>query len=194
MRKSTTAARIGDKLFARVLPEWVAPVRQDHTRTSSVRAWNRGRAGACGMATAGSRTWNAPREGGCIAGADDEKISNKAVERGYKQIGTLVRATTIWKSRSSNPVNIFDVELARTFGHHNAQPGGGDVSLRQIEDLPSVRHRLSAVVPQVMEKEIRENQDLGPRIACAPFQSPEGQDYFAAMKCAINIHIMQSAR
>ena len=28
-------------------------------------------------------------ENGCIAGADASKISNKAVERGFKQIGTL---------------------------------------------------------------------------------------------------------
>ena len=39
-------------------------------------------------------------EVGCIAGADASKISERAVERGFNQIGTLGPGTTISRSRS----------------------------------------------------------------------------------------------
>ena len=70
-------------------------------------------------------------EDGCIAGADSGKISNKAVERGYKQIGTLGSGNHYLEIQVAKPENVMDAELARDFRDHAAQPGGGDVPLRE---------------------------------------------------------------
>ena len=125
-------------------------------------------------------------EGGCIAGADAEKISNKAVERGYKQIGTLGSGNHYLEIQVVKPENVFDVELARTFGitlpnqvvvmfHCGSRGFGHQVATDYLQLFLKVMEKKYGI--RILDREL----------ACAPFQSPEGQDYFAAMKCAINM-------
>ena len=55
-------------------------------------------------------------ENGCISGADASKISSKAVERGFKQIGTLGSGNHYLEIQVAKPLNVFDAETARAFG------------------------------------------------------------------------------
>ena len=55
-------------------------------------------------------------ENGCIEGADSSNISNKAVERGFNQIGTLGSGNHYLEVQFARPENIFDWELAKAFG------------------------------------------------------------------------------
>lgn len=55
-------------------------------------------------------------ENGCIEGADSSNISNKAVERGFHQIGTLGSGNHYLEVQFARPENIFDWELAKAFG------------------------------------------------------------------------------
>ncbi len=125
-------------------------------------------------------------EYGCIGGADSSKISNKAVERGYKQIGTLGSGNHYLEIQVAKPENIFDPELAKAFGitipnqvvvmfHCGSRGFGHQVVTDYLQLFLKVMERKYGI--RILDREL----------ACAPFSSPEGQDYFAAMKCAINM-------
>lgn len=125
-------------------------------------------------------------EGGCIAGADSSKVSDRAIERGHKQIGTLGSGNHYLEIQVAKPENIFDAELAKTFGitipnqvvvmfHCGSRGFGHQVASDYLQ-----------IFLKVMESKYR-IKILDRELASAPFKSQEGQDYFAAMKCAINI-------
>lgn len=125
-------------------------------------------------------------EGGCISGADAARISNKAVERGYKQIGTLGSGNHYLEVQVARPENIFDEETARAFGitipnqivimfHCGSRGFGHQVATDYLQSFLSVMERKYGI--KILDREL----------ACAPFHSPEGQAYFAAMKCGINM-------
>ncbi|HBD07383.1 MAG TPA: RNA-splicing ligase RtcB, partial [Syntrophobacteraceae bacterium] len=125
-------------------------------------------------------------EGGCTGGADATKISNKAVERGYKQIGTLGSGNHYLEIQVVKPENVLDGELARTFGitipnqvvvmfHCGSRGFGHQIATDYLQLFLKVMERKYGI--RILDREL----------ACAPFHSPEGQDYFAAMKCAINM-------
>lgn len=125
-------------------------------------------------------------EGGCISGADASKISDKAVERGYKQIGTLGSGNHYLEIQVAKPENIFDSELARAFGitipnqvvimfHCGSRGFGHQVATDYLQVFLKVMESKYGI--KILDREL----------ACAPFHSPEGRNYFAAMKCAINM-------
>jgi tRNA-splicing ligase RtcB (3'-phosphate/5'-hydroxy nucleic acid ligase) len=125
-------------------------------------------------------------EFGCIPGADASKISQRSVDRGYRQIGTLGSGNHYLEIQVTKQENIFDPELARTFGltmpdqvvvmfHCGSRGFGHQVATDYLQ-----------VFLKVMESKYH-IKILDRELACAPFHSPEGQDYFAAMKCAINM-------
>jgi tRNA-splicing ligase RtcB len=125
-------------------------------------------------------------ESGCIAGADSSRISDKAIERGYNQIGTLGSGNHYLEIQVARPENILDAGLARAFGitipnqvvvmfHCGSRGFGHQVATDHLQ-----------VFLKVMENKYR-IKILDRELACAPFDSPEGQHYFSAMKCGINM-------
>jgi tRNA-splicing ligase RtcB len=125
-------------------------------------------------------------EGGCMEGADISKVSDKAVERGYKQIGTLGSGNHYLEIQTAKPEYIFDADLARAFGivkpnqvvimfHCGSRGFGHQVATDYLQIFLKVMQSKYGI--DVIDREL----------ACAPFRSPEGQDYFAAMKCAVNM-------
>jgi tRNA-splicing ligase RtcB (3'-phosphate/5'-hydroxy nucleic acid ligase) len=125
-------------------------------------------------------------EHGCIVGADASKISSKAVERGFKQIGTLGSGNHYLEIQVAKPENVLDAEIARAFGitmpeqvvimfHCGSRGFGHQVATDYLQSFLKVTERKYGI--KILDREL----------ACAPFRSPEGQDYFAAMKCAINM-------
>ncbi len=125
-------------------------------------------------------------EGGCFAGADAATISQKAIDRGYNQIGTLGSGNHYLEIQVARPENIYNEELARAFGitipnqvvvmfHCGSRGFGHQVATDYLQLFLSVMERKYGI--SVNDREL----------ACAPFRSREGQDYFAAMKCAVNM-------
>lgn len=125
-------------------------------------------------------------ENGCIAGADSSKISNKSVERGYKQIGTLGSGNHYLEIQVAKPENLYDAELANAFGiskpnqvvimfHCGSRGFGHQVATDYLRLFLKVMEKKYGI--KILDREL----------ACAPLSSKEGQDYFAAMKCAINM-------
>ena len=125
-------------------------------------------------------------EGGCFPGADPSKISVRAIDRGYNQIGTLGSGNHYLEIQVAREENIFDGETARAFGitqpdqvvvmfHCGSRGFGHQVATDYLHTFLNVMGRKYGIA--VNDREL----------ACAPFRSREGQDYFAAMKCAVNM-------
>ncbi len=125
-------------------------------------------------------------EGGCMPGADASKISDQAIARGFHQLGTLGSGNHYLEIQVARPENIFDQELAAQFGitkphqivvmFHCGSRGFG--------------HQVATDYLQIFIKVMRGKYGLDVEdreLACAPFYSAEGQDYFKAMKCAVNM-------
>lgn len=125
-------------------------------------------------------------EGGAIAGADATKISERAVNRGYDQLGTLGSGNHYLEVQVARPDEVIDPELARAFDitlpnqvvvmfHCGSRGFGHQVATDYLRRFLTVMESKYGIA--VPDREL----------AWAPFQSPEGQDYFAAMKCAMNM-------
>ncbi|PKN11856.1 MAG: RNA-splicing ligase RtcB [Deltaproteobacteria bacterium HGW-Deltaproteobacteria-4] len=125
-------------------------------------------------------------EGGGFAGADAAACSDKAIERGYDQIGTLGSGNHYCEIQVARPENIFDAATARAFGitipnqvvimfHCGSRGFGHQVATDYLQTF--LRVMTSKYGIKLYDREL----------ACAPFRSPEGQAYFAAMKCAANM-------
>lgn len=125
-------------------------------------------------------------ESGCIAGADSSKISNRSIERGLRQIGTLGSGNHYLEVQVVKKEFIYDENLAKAFGitqpnqivvmfHCGSRGFGHQVASDYLEVFLRVMERKYGI--KILDREL----------ACAPFNSPEGQDYFSGMKCGINM-------
>jgi tRNA-splicing ligase RtcB (3'-phosphate/5'-hydroxy nucleic acid ligase) len=125
-------------------------------------------------------------ESGCSAGADATKISDKAIDRGVKQIGTLGSGNHYLEIQVAHRDHIHDEALARRFGitmpdqvvvmfHCGSRGFGHQVATDYLQVFLKVMESKYGI--KILDREL----------ACAPFHSPEGQDYFAAMKCGLNM-------
>ncbi len=125
-------------------------------------------------------------EGGCVAGADASVVSDRAVERGYRQIGTLGSGNHYLEIQVVKPENIYDSVLAERFGIDRP----GQVAIMLHCGSRGFGHQVATdylhIFLDAMKRKYRiETPER--ELACAPFRSPEGQSYFKAMKCAVNM-------
>ncbi len=120
-------------------------------------------------------------ESGCMAGADPDAVSQKAMERGEDQCGTLGSGNHFLEVQAVEEV--LDPEVANALGLreggicvmiHSGSRGLGyqvcDDALREFRNTPE-KYGISLPDRQ---------------LACAPVRSPEGQKYLAAMRAAAN--------
>jgi len=125
-------------------------------------------------------------ESGCLAGANPDKVSEKAIDRGFNQIGTLGSGNHYLEIQVAKRENVYDRELARAFGitipdqvvimfHCGSRGFGHQVATDYLQVFLKVMESKYGI--KVLDREL----------ACAPFDSPEGQAYFAAMQCGINM-------
>jgi tRNA-splicing ligase RtcB len=125
-------------------------------------------------------------ENGCIAGADASKISERAVERGYNQVGTLGSGNHYLEVQVARPEDVRDKGLAEKFGitipnqimvmfHCGSRGFGHQVATDYLQKFLKVMEPKYGI--KILDREL----------ACAPFDSTEGRDYFAAMKCGLNM-------
>jgi tRNA-splicing ligase RtcB len=125
-------------------------------------------------------------EEGCVAGARASKVSQKAVDRGYRQIGTLGSGNHYLEVQVAKPENIFDTGLAEAYGINIPN----QVVLMFHCGSRGFGHQVATDYLQLFLKTMTAKHGITTpdrELACAPFHSEEGQDYFAAMNCAINM-------
>jgi len=119
--------------------------------------------------------------GGCIEGADPSLISNKAYERGRSQQGTLGSGNhflevqyvdEIYDEKAANSLGLFRDQITVMI-HTGSRGFGHQVCTDFLEVMERAANKYEIELP---DKEL----------ACAPFESPEAQDYLAAMRAAAN--------
>lgn len=118
---------------------------------------------------------------GCIEGAIHEKVSEKALERGRAQLGTLGSGNHFVEVQSVQEV--YDQEAAEVLGIWE-----GQVMVMIHTGSRGFGHQICTDYLQVMDKALKKYEIELPdrQLACAPYNSPEGQDYLGAMRAAAN--------
>ena len=120
-------------------------------------------------------------ENGTAEKANPDLISDHALQRGRAQLGTLGSGNHFVEIGAVK--EIFDEQAAKVLGLEKDQvtliihTGSRGFGHQVCEDYIKIMQRASS----------KYGIDLPDRqLCCAPIQSKEGQDYLAAMKCAIN--------
>jgi tRNA-splicing ligase RtcB (3'-phosphate/5'-hydroxy nucleic acid ligase) len=120
-------------------------------------------------------------EKGCIPGADPDRVSEKAMERGRAQLGTLGSGNHFVEV--GYVAEIYDEPAARAMGLWKDQ-----VTVFVHTGSRGLGHQVCDDYLRVMLNAARKYRiDLpDPQLCCAPVSSSEGQQYAAAMACAAN--------
>ncbi len=118
---------------------------------------------------------------GCIEGADPGRVSEKAMERGRAQLGTLGSGNHFVEI--GYVAEVFDESIARTLGlwkdqvtvlvHTGSRGLGHQVCDDYIRLMMDAARKYHIELPD-------------PQLCCAPISSPEGEKYLEAMACAAN--------
>ena len=123
---------------------------------------------------------------GCLETADPDEVSDHAVERGYRQLGTLGSGNHYLEVQVVRAEGIHDAVLAKRFGlsgpdqvvvmfHCGSRGFGHQVATDYLKQfLKAMPSKFSLPI-------------LDRELACAPYRSDEGRRYFAGMCCAANM-------
>src|SRR5574341_686248 len=123
-------------------------------------------------------------EFGRIPGAKPDKVSKHAQERGIEQLGTLGSGNHYLEVQVALTDQVYYPEAAKVFGldrpnqifimvHCGSRGFGHQIGTDYLRIFGDAMRRYGI---KVLDREL----------ACAPFTSNEGQDYFGAMVCAAN--------
>jgi tRNA-splicing ligase RtcB len=123
-------------------------------------------------------------EGGHMQGANPSKVSQKAISRGIDQLGTLGSGNHYLEIQVGLTDQLYDPEIAKVYGvskpnqifvmvHCGSRGFGHQIATDYLQIFLNAMKKYGI---RILDKEL----------ACAPFNSSEGQDYFSAMVCAAN--------
>jgi len=120
-------------------------------------------------------------EQGCIEGGDPDRVSEKAIERGRAQLGTLGSGNHFVEV--GYVAEVFDETIARVLGLWKDQ-----VTVIVHTGSRGLGHQVCDDYIRVMLDAARKYQiELpDPQLCCAPVSSSEGKRYLEAMACAAN--------
>ncbi|HET8592680.1 MAG TPA: RtcB family protein [Solirubrobacterales bacterium] len=119
--------------------------------------------------------------GGRLAGADPDKLSERARTRGAGQLGTMGAGNHFIEVQRVE--RIIDRVAADAFGLR-----AGQVTVLIHSGSRGLGHQVCTDYVKRMDAALRRWRISLPdrQLACAPLSSPEGRDYLAAMNCAAN--------
>ena len=118
---------------------------------------------------------------GCMEGADPDKVSERAFERGKRQSGTLGSGNHFIEVQVVDEV--YDKEAASVFNIAK-----GDITVMVHTGSRGFGYQICDEYSKNMVRTLSKYNITVPdrQLACAPVNSPEGKDYIGAMKCAAN--------
>jgi tRNA-splicing ligase RtcB len=121
-------------------------------------------------------------ENGCMKNADPQKVSNTAKNRGFQQLGTLGSGNHFLEIQRVD--KILDQTRAKTFGITDE----GQVTVMIHCGSRGFGHQICSDYLRVMERAVEKYKLEIPdrELSCAPGKSPEANDYYQAMACAVN--------
>ena len=121
-------------------------------------------------------------ENGCLDYADTEHVSEKAIQRGMSQVGSLGAGNHFLEIQKVT--EIFDPEAAKVYGIKEK----GQITIMIHTGSRGFGHQVCTDHLRVLEQAVRKYNIWLPdrQLACAPVNSQEGQSYLKAMACAAN--------
>jgi tRNA-splicing ligase RtcB len=118
---------------------------------------------------------------GCLEGADPEQVSDRAIQRGHDQLGTLGSGNHFLEVQAVD--TIFDEQAANVMGlsagqvtvmvHSGSRGFGYQICDDFLDRMGRAMNQYGISVPDR-------------QLACAPLSSEEGRAYLGAMRCAAN--------
>jgi tRNA-splicing ligase RtcB len=120
-------------------------------------------------------------ENGCLAAADPSLVSDNAKRRGADQLGTLGAGNHFLEIQKV--VDVFDEQTAGRFGIFR-----GQVTVMIHTGSRGLGHQTCTDYVQLMNRVMAKYGIVLPdrELACVPFATTEGQQYFHAMSAAAN--------
>ncbi|GAB4118116.1 MAG: intein-containing RctB family protein [Candidatus Caldatribacteriota bacterium] len=120
-------------------------------------------------------------EEGCMKSANPDLVSQHALERGKPQLGTLGSGNHFLEIQVVD--EIYDKEVARKLGLEKDQ-----ITVMIHSGSRGLGHQVCSDYLITMQKAVHKYGIQLPdrQLACAPIDSPEGKNYYAAMCCAAN--------
>lgn len=121
-------------------------------------------------------------ERGCMEGADPSLVSDTAKRRGLQQLGTLGAGNHFLELQKVT--HIFDEIKAKEIGITEKN----QVLIMLHSGSRGFGHQVASDYLRIQEQAVKRYNIWLPdrQLACAPVHSKEAQDYFKAMKCAVN--------
>ncbi|MBU1120828.1 MAG: RtcB family protein [archaeon] len=120
-------------------------------------------------------------ENGRIELANREKVSEKAIQRGMPQLGSLGSGNHFLEIQLVE--QLFDERVAEKFGLSK-----GQIVLMVHTGSRGFGHQIASDYLGVMKNAMNKYgiRVPDPQLCCAPINSKEGKDYLEAMYCAVN--------
>ena len=120
-------------------------------------------------------------EGGVMEGALPSKVSIEAKKRGLPQTGTLGGGNHFLEIQQVE--KLFDLEKAGAYGLE-----AGSIVIMLHCGSRGFGHQIATDYLKILNKAVKKYDIVLPdrQLVCAPANSKEGQDYFAAMKAGVN--------
>lgn len=176
------AQKLADTLF-RNIPSGVGSCRQDLKLSSSQerKVLRQGARWAVEHGFGNEEDLLHIDEGGTLAGADPELLSERALERGRAQLGTLGSGNHFLEVQEVERIE--DPAAAEALGLF---PGQMTVTIHT--GSRGLGYQVCDDYLRLMQKASQEYGIHLPdrQLCCAPLSSPEGKQYLAAMACAAN--------
>jgi tRNA-splicing ligase RtcB len=121
-------------------------------------------------------------ENGCLPGADSNKVSRKAKERGIKQIGSLGSGNHFLEIQEVD--EIFDEDIAKTLGIEKK----GQVTVMVHTGSRAMGHQIATDYLRIFDRAMqRYNIEIPDReLANLKADTNEAQEYLSVMACAAN--------
>jgi tRNA-splicing ligase RtcB len=172
---------LADKL-ARAIPAGLGSTGQIHLRAREMEDMLKG-----GARWAVEQGWGLAadltriEEHGCMAGAEPDKVSERAKKRQKNEMGTLGSGNHYLEVQQV--AEIYDREIAQAFGLSEA-----DVVLSIHCGSRGLGHQIGTEFLQSMAISAKQHGIYLPdrELACAPINSDLGQQYLGAMRAGIN--------
>ncbi len=120
-------------------------------------------------------------QAGCLEGANPDKVSSRAYERGKRQSGTLGSGNHFLEIQVVD--EIYDEVKAKVFGIEK-----GQITIMIHSGSRGLGHQVCDDNLRVMQKAVSKYGIKLPdrQLVSVPVNSPEGKDYFSAMASAAN--------
>ncbi|MCK4995850.1 MAG: RtcB family protein [Thermoplasmatales archaeon] len=121
-------------------------------------------------------------ENGCLKSADPSVVSDRAIQRGMSQVGSLGAGNHFLEIQKVS--EIFDPDAAKVFGINDI----GQITVMIHTGSRGFGHQVCTDHLRVLEQAVRKYNIWLPdrQLACAPINSKEGDSYLKAMACAAN--------